>query len=106
MQHDNGRRVGRLRPDHAIFEIAIADMEKAGRREGSHACRDFRRTTTCALSPLARSFPPPLWGRVGAGGELQSPAFAVPPSPPLPHKGGESRAHRAATFRFSIVRDI
>jgi hypothetical protein len=40
-------------------------------------------------------FPPPLWGRVRERGKRQTPEFAVPPSPALPHKGGESRSERA-----------
>jgi hypothetical protein len=47
------------------------------------------------------AFPPPLWGRVRERDELQTPAFVVPPFPTLPHKGGESRPHRAATPMFA-----
>jgi flagellar basal body P-ring formation protein FlgA len=55
---------------------------------------------------LLSLFPPPLWGRVREGGEPQAPACAVPPSPPLPHKGGESRAQSAASLRDSIEEHI
>ena len=34
-------------------------------------------------------FPSPLWGGVRGGGESHD-ASSVPPSPPLPHKGGGS----------------
>jgi hypothetical protein len=34
MQHDEGRRFLGCRTDHAVFEIAVADAEEAGRREG------------------------------------------------------------------------
>jgi hypothetical protein len=44
-------------------------------------------------------FPPPLWGprraklalEVREGGKSLTEEFLVPPSPPLSHKGGESR---------------
>jgi hypothetical protein len=47
-----------------------------------------------------------LWGRVRERGKPQALEFVVPPSPPLPHKGGESRARFAATARVSINEDI
>jgi hypothetical protein len=47
-------------------------------------------------------FPPPLWGRVREGGEPQAQEFVIPPSPTLPHKGGESRLENAARYSFFI----
>src|SRR2546429_8304466 len=37
------------------------------------------------------------------GGKPQTPACAVPPCPPLPHKGGESRARIVAAVRIVII---
>ena len=36
MQHHDGRRVGGLRADHAVFEFGGADGEEAGGGEGCH----------------------------------------------------------------------
>src|ERR1700727_2213988 len=36
MQHDDGRRVARRGPDHAVFEFGCADAQGAGRCEGGH----------------------------------------------------------------------
>src|SRR6266851_4685223 len=52
---------------------------------------------------LRKSGRPDLrWGRVGVGGKPQAPACAVPPSPPLPRKGGESRLRFVAAVRIII----
>jgi hypothetical protein len=50
---------------------------------------------------LSFLFPPPLRGRVREGGKPQTPELVVPPSPPLPHKGGESRLCFAAALLFN-----
>jgi valyl-tRNA synthetase len=45
----------------------------------------------------ASPFPSPLVGEGREGGEQQTPSSQLPPSPSLPHKGGESRALLALT---------
>src|SRR5260221_12969325 len=44
-----------------------------------------------AMSDGASLSPSPLAGEGGVGGKPQAPAPVIPPSPTLPHKGGESR---------------
>jgi valyl-tRNA synthetase len=52
---------------------------------------------TAANSGGASSSPSPLVGEGREGGKPQTPAPAVPPSPTLPHKGGEGRPLLALT---------
>ena len=53
--------------------------------------------------------PPPLWGRsdgeaVREGGRLRLAAIQIPPSPPLPRKGGESRSAQTDRISFALHR--
>src|ERR1700691_2875550 len=99
MQHHDGRRLRRRRPDHAVFEIAVADVEEAGGLKG-HANYPSRHTTYRALSPLE--------GESWRGGYSRTPRLRTTPLPTPPpqggrereSKGGESRARRAATLPF------
>jgi valyl-tRNA synthetase len=52
---------------------------------------------TAAANAKASSSPSPVVGEGGEGGEPQAHAPEIPPSPTLPHKGGESRPLLALT---------
>ena len=92
-------RQRRLAPDHR--------RRPAGRRRLGDAVRERmlrrrNRSTRSCLSTHAAGSPPPLRGRPArapGGGSAKRLAPQLPPSPPLPRKGGGSRAESLARSR-------
>src|SRR6185437_12370910 len=58
-----------------------------------------------SLLRVSEQSPPPLRGRVREGGGNDGSACGLPPSPPLPRKGGESRpaALQTTSFKGALV---
>src|SRR6185437_2846562 len=57
-----------------------------------------------SLLRVSEQSPPPLRGRVREGGGNDGSACGLPPSPPLPRKGGESRPAVSRAFSFTSPR--
>jgi hypothetical protein len=57
----------------------------------------------CISNSPDSSFPPPLWGRAREGGSRDGSACGYPPSPTLPHKGGESKASEAKLSTLAFL---
>jgi protein ImuB len=82
------RRVTRLVPqDTHVPEFAVAAVAAA-----AHSfVREFSRRTRESYEDARPTVPSPLVGEGQGGGWQQPRSLRLPPSPPLPHKGGGSR---------------